>query len=181
MANDGGHLLLTDVEANELIAAEPDAEVLIRPFLGAREFLSGTKRWCLWLKDANPNAIRRLPEVMKHIHAVKLYREESTRDATRRLADTPMVFGEIRQPSTNYIPIPRHSSERRTYIPIGLLGPNAICGDHNLIMPDAELFHFGVLNSIMHNACVRTVCGRIKSDYRYSAKTAEEAVAQCAA
>ena len=95
-------------------------------------------------------------------------RESSNREATKKLAQTPTLFGEIRQPETEYIIIPRHSSQNRRYIPIGFVSPEIICGDANLLMPDASLFHFGVMLSNVHNAWMRTVCGRIKSDYRYS-------------
>ena len=95
-------------------------------------------------------------------------REKSTREATKKLADTPMLFGEIRQPDTEYIIIPRHSSENRKYIPMGFVSPDIICGDANLLMPNVSLYHFGVLTSNVHNAWMRVVCGRLKSDYRYS-------------
>ena len=105
---------------------------------------------------------------MDAVAAVRKMRESSNRDATRKLAETPTLFGEIRQPDTQYIIIPRHSSQNRRYIPIGFVNSNIICGDANLLMSDVTPFHFGVLMSNVHNAWMRTVCGRIKSDYRYS-------------
>ena len=105
---------------------------------------------------------------MDAVIAVQQMRQKSNREATRKLAQTPTLFGEIRQPDKEYIIIPRHSSQNRRYIPIGFVGPDIICGDANLLMCNISLFHFGILMSNVHNAWVRTVCGRIKSDYRYS-------------
>jgi len=168
MANDGGHLLLNDEERNALIAAEPNAALWIRKFLGAREFLNGMSRWCLWLKALPPGALATLPEIRARVDAVKHYRLDSKRAATRKLATIPSLFGEIRQPESDYLLVPRHSSERRAYIPIGFISPESIAGDANLVISDATPFHFGVLSSAMHMAWVRAVCGRIKSDYRYT-------------
>jgi hypothetical protein len=106
MANDGGHLLLDDDEKNELITKEPDALRVIRPFLGSQEFINNIKRWCIWLKDVSPNVFKNLKEVIKRIDAVKEYRLNSTRATTRKLADYPSLFGEIRQPDTDYLLIP---------------------------------------------------------------------------
>ena len=106
---------------------------------------------------------------MDAINSVKQMRESSNRAATKKLADTPMLFGEIRQPETEYIIIPRHSSQNRKYVPIGFVSPEIICGDANLLLPKASLYQFGVMISNVHNAWIRTVCGRIKSDFRYSA------------
>lgn len=169
MPNDGGSLLLSDEEKNELLLAEPDAEPFIRPFMGADEFLNGIDRWCLWLVGISPKTLRGLPEVRKRVDAVQAYRLDSTRAATRKLAATPTLFGEIRQPSDTYLLLPRHSSENRSYIPIGFLTPDVIAGDSNMIVPHATLYHFGVLSSAMHMSWVRAVCGRLESRYRYSA------------
>lgn len=168
MPNDGGNLLLSDDERNDLIASEPSARNWTRKFLGAREFLNGLSRWCLWLKDLPPGALTKMPQIRARVEAVKQYRLASKRPATRRLATTPALFGEIRQPESDYLLVPRHSSERRTYIPVGFMPPDLIAGDANLVIPNANLFHFGVFSSSMHMAWVRTVCGRIKSDYRYT-------------
>ncbi|WP_372779195.1 class I SAM-dependent DNA methyltransferase [Litorivivens sp.] len=168
MPNDGGNLLLNDDERNALIAAEPSASAWVRKFLGAREFLNGLSRWCLWLKDLPPGALAKMPQVRSRVDAVRQYRLASKRAATRKLAAIPASFGEIRQPESDYLLVPRHSSERRAYIPVGFMSPDLIAGDANLVIPDANLFHFGVFSSAMHMAWVRTVCGRIKSDYRYT-------------
>lgn len=168
MANDGGNLLLSDDERAELITAEPCAKRYIRPFIGADEFLNGASRWCLWLVDLPPGELHRMPEVKARVAKVKRYRAASTRAATNKLAKTPALFAEIRQPAGACIVVPRHSSETRAYVPIAFMDGSAIIGDANLCIPDATPFHFGVLMSAMHMAWVSVVAGRIKSDYRYT-------------
>lgn len=168
MPNDNGHLLLTHSEKEALIEKAPKAETFIRPFLSAKEFLHGEKRWCIWLKEALPQDFNRISEIMERIAAVREYRAKSTREATAKLALTPALFGEIRQPDTNYILIPRHSSEARRFVPMSYCDPTYIVGDSCLFIPDATLFHFGVLTSTMHMAWMRQVCGRLESRYRYS-------------
>ena len=166
---DGGYLLLSDDERRELVSAEPQALQWIKPFLNADEFLYALPRYCLWLADCPPEALRRMPLVLKRIEAVRAMRAASTKAPTRERAGTPTLFAEIRQPNSAYLLIPRHSSERRSIIPLGFLPPNVICGDANFAIPDASLFHFGILISTLHNAWIRFVCGRLKSDFRYSA------------
>ena len=168
MANDGGHLLLDDDERTALLAAEPQAGPWIRRFLGADEFINGLSRWCLWLVGCPPAVLRAMPNVMVRVQAVKRHREASARTATQALAATPSLFGETRQPVGRYLLVPRHSSERRDIIPIGFLEPSVIVGDANLCVPGATIFHFGVMTSRMHMAWVKYVCGRIKSDFRYT-------------
>ncbi len=169
MPNDGGNLLLTDDEMKTLLDAEPNAAPWIRPFVGAEEFINGVSRWCLWLKDMDPKQLRTLPIMRKRIAAVKACREASSRETTIALAAFPMLFGEDRQPLTSYLLIPSVSSERRSYIPIGFMPPTTISSNLNLLVPDAGRYHFGIVQSTMHMAWVRSVCGRLKSDYRYSA------------
>lgn len=169
MPNDGGFLCDYSTEEKDRIIKEyPAADIVFKRFVGATEFINNKERWCLWLKGISPNVIRGIKPVCDAIDSVKSMRESSSREATRKLADTPMLFGEIRQPENQYIIIPRHSSENRKYIPMGFMNPNVICGDANLLMPDATLYHFGILTSNIHNAWVHSVCGRIKSDFRYS-------------
>jgi len=168
MPNDGGHLLLSSQERDELLAKEPQAAPWIRRFLGADEFINNLERWCLWLVDCPAAQLKAMPEVMKRVRRVAQHRSASTRPATRALAEQPHLFGEIRQPAGRYILIPRHSSERRRIIPIGFMPPEVIVGDANLCIPNAGLYEFGVLTSRMHMAWVSHVCGRIKSDYRYT-------------
>nr|WP_276575158.1 DNA methyltransferase [Methanococcoides seepicolus] len=169
MPNDGGQFLFTDSEMNIFLEKEPKAKKFIHPLISAKEFLNGDKRWCLWLKDANPSEIRKLPLVVERIENVQKNRSKSERGATIKLADTPYLFGEDRQPdSGNYILIPLHSSEHRKYIPMDILPYTSIVNNSCSIVKNAELYHFGVLTSAMHMVWVKHVCGRIKSDYRYS-------------
>jgi len=170
MPNDGGHLILTDEEKTDLLKEDPGARKFIRPFLGSQEFINGESRWCLWLKDASPSELRSLPEVMKRVEGVRRHRQESPRVTTRELANTPTLFGEIRQPDSEYLLIPSVSSETRKYIPIGFMPRTVIGSNLVLFVPDAALYHFGVLSSAMHMAWVRQVCGRLESRYRYSNK-----------
>ena len=166
MPNDGGNLTLSEDEKNDLIRKDSSNSDFIRPFLGAEEFINNKKRYCLWLVDQDPS---KCPEIMTRIKKVRDLRLSSKRAATQKLAKTPALFGEIRQPDTDYLIFPRHSSENRKYIPIGFISPYVIAGDSCTIVPNANLYHFGILTSSVHMAWMRAVAGRIKSDYRYSA------------
>jgi hypothetical protein len=168
MANDGGYLLLSDNEKNELVEKDPNLLNVLRPFLGSQEFINGIKRWCIWLKNIPPNEYSKSKEVLNRIQAVKEYRLKSTRLATNKLADYPMLFGEIRQPESNYLLIPGVSSENRKYIPIGYLNKDIIASDLARTIPSASLYLFGQITSSMHMTWVKYVCGRLKSDFRYS-------------
>lgn len=169
MPNDNGFLSDYSQEEKDAIVLDyPDAKIAFRRFVGATEFINNKVRWCLWLQGVSPNIIRNIPPISKAVSSVKEMREQSSREATRKLADVPMLFGEIRQPNTDYIIIPSHSSEKRKYIPIGFVSKDIICSNANLLMPNASLYHFGVLTSNIHNAWIHAVCGRIKSDFRYS-------------
>lgn len=170
MPNDDGNLLLTEAEKLAICAADKRISRYVRPFLSAREYLHGVPRWCLWLVDARPTELAQIRELHNRVLWVKQYRERSVREVTRELAKYPSAFGEIRQPKTKYILVPRHSSENRRYIPLSYFTPHYIVGDSCLFVPKASLFHFGVLSSAMHMAWVRQICGRIKSDFRYSNK-----------
>jgi hypothetical protein len=169
MPNDGGHLLLSAEQRAALLAAEPAAEPWLRPFRGSEEFLNAVERWCLWLADCPPHELRRLPAVAARVAAVKAHRLASSRATTRALADTPSLFGEIRQPSGDYLAIPKTSSERRKFIPIAPVSGAVIASTELFTVPEASPYAFGVLCSTMHNAWVRYTCGRLKSDFRYSA------------
>jgi len=168
MPNDGGGLLLSNEEKEQLILNEPNVQKFIKPLLSAHEFINGEFRWCLWLVDVNPTEIKGSSEIFSRINQVKEHRNNSTRAATKKLADFPTLFGENRQPKSDYILIPRHSSENRVYIPFGFFSSDYIVSDSCLFVANATHYHFGVLNSLMHMIWVKTVCGRIKSDYRYS-------------
>lgn len=168
MPNDGGHLLLSEAERLELLRADPDAAAFIRPFVSAKQFLAGDPRWCLWLPDASPAQLQRSKPITQKLAQVQSHRQRSTRAATRELADTPTTFGEIRQPTTTYVLIPRHPSARRSVVPLGYFTPDHIIADSCIAVPGASKYHFGVLSSTMHDAWLRQVGGRIRSDLRYS-------------
>jgi len=166
---DGGNLIISAEEYDDFIKKEPNAKKFIKEFLGADEFINGRKRYCLWLVDASPAELRKMPLVMKRVEAVKEMRSSSNKAATRNWAAYPYLFTENRQPERgNYLLIPRVSSEKRCYIPIGYVSHTIIASDAVQIIPNATVFEFGILTSLAHNAWMRVVCGRLKSDYRYS-------------
>lgn len=167
MPLDGGNLLLSDDEIIEFLKKEPGADKYIRPLISAREYLNNKKRWCLWLVDANPSDLKKMPEVLKRIEAVKNFRLESKAPSTRKFASTPALFRDRNNPET-YIVIPSTTSENRKYIPMGFFGKESIANNSCYIVPNGNLFHFGVLMSAMHMTWVKYVCGRLKSDFRYS-------------
>ncbi len=167
MPLDGGNLLLSDDEKSEFFIKEPKAEKYIKPLISAFEFLNGKKRWCLWLVNIDPSELRQMPEVMKRVNLVKKFRMDSVAPSTQKFAETPTLFRDRNQPET-FLVIPRVSSENRKYIPIGFFDINSIVSDTCLSIPNGKLFHFGILMSVMHMAWVKNICGRLKSDYRYS-------------
>ena len=166
---DGGHLIIEDDELEEFLIKEPKAKIFIRPLLGAREFINNKSRYCLWLVDAKPEELRECPLVLDRIRKCKEARESSKAAGIRKFATTPTLFAQITQPKdTDYILIPRVSSEKRKYIPMGFLTKETIVTDAVQIVPDANLYDFGILTSNVHMAWMRVVAGRLKSDYRYS-------------
>jgi len=167
---DGGHLIIKDDEYEEFIKAEPAAEPFIRPFIGSDEFLNGKKRYCLWLDGVSPKALSQLSLVLARVKGVREFRLSSKKEATQKWADMPTLFTENRQPDTNYIAVPEVSSGNRRYVPIGFLTPDTICSNKLQLIPNATVYHFGVMMSNVHMAWMRSVCGRLKSDYDYSAK-----------
>ncbi len=169
MPNDGGNFLFTDEEKKEFVTKEPESEKFFKPFISAYEFLNGHNRWCLWLKNANPTELKDAKLITERIENVKKLREQSKRQATQKLASFPTLFGEDRQPQSDYVLIPRVSSENRKYIPMGFFDKNSIVSDSCLFIEGAKLYLFGVLMSEMHMTWVKYICGRLKSDYRYSA------------
>jgi type I restriction-modification system DNA methylase subunit len=169
--DDGVGNLILDVEARrKLLAETPELAPFIRPFVGSREFINNIERWCLWLVDAPPQLIRSSPELSRRINSVREWRESSGRAETVRLAATPSLFGEIRQPKSDYLLLPKVSSEERPYLPIGFLPPKVIASGSSLIVPGATRYEFGVLSSAMHMAWMRYTGGRMKSDYQYSSQ-----------
>ncbi|MBQ9480105.1 MAG: class I SAM-dependent DNA methyltransferase, partial [Selenomonadaceae bacterium] len=165
---DNGNLILNADELEPFLRKEPRAKKFIRQYVGADEFLNGKIRYCLWLVDATVEEIRSMPSVAQRVEAVRQFRLSSKRAATQKQAETPSLFSEIRQPTTDYITVPLVSSERRKYIPMGFMTPNIVVSNLVEIIPDADLFHFSILVSSVHMLWTSTVCGRLKSDYRYS-------------
>jgi type II restriction/modification system DNA methylase subunit YeeA len=165
---DDGNYLFTPEEKDEFLKKEPQAGPYFRRWLGADEFLNGYHRYCLWLGDCSPSELKKMPEAMKRVEAVKQSRLASKSAPTQKLAVTPTRFHVEKMPKNNYLVIPEVSSERRYYIPIGFESPETLCSNLVKIAPDATPYHFGILSSLMHNSYMRTVCGRLKSDYRYS-------------
>jgi hypothetical protein len=174
MPNDGGNLLLSKEEKQTLVNQAPEIEKWLKPILGAQEFLNNIERYCLWLANANTRDLRKItqiPEIKKRIEKVKEARINSDRSATQRLAETPWLFGENRQPTEGtYILVPSISSGRRKYIPIGFFESTTISSNKNLLIPNAGLYEFAILTSQIHMDWVSTVTGRLKSDYQYSAQ-----------
>lgn len=167
--SDGGHLVLSDAERRELLLAEPGAEKWVRPYGGADEFLNGGTRWCLWLDGIGPSDLRALPRVKARVEAVRRFREASSAAPTRKAAATPTRFFFVSQPSEDYLMVPEVSSERRPYVPIGLMPKEFITSNKGYVIPGQDLYLFGVLSSDMHMSWMRQVAGRLKSDYQYSA------------
>jgi putative DNA (cytosine-5-)-methyltransferase len=169
---EGGFLLMTPEERDELVRIEPEAEQYIRKFSMGEEFIKGKDRYCLWLVDCPPQKIAKMPAVRERVLKVKEMREKSTKAATRKKAETPWLFDEIRyQGEGAYIGVPKVSSERRKYIPAGFVTDGMIPGDKLYFIPTDSLFIFGIFMSQFHNAWMRVVGGRLKSDYSYGNTT----------
>jgi len=167
MPTDGGHFVLSKEEKDEFIKIEPEINKFIKPYIGAHDFLNNEKRYCLWLVDINPNEISKSKILTSRINLVKKFRSESSAESTRNY-EYHNLFRQVMQPKNDYILIPSHSSENRKYIPLGFFSKENIINKSCFSIPNANLFHFGVLMSTMHMAWVKTVCGRLKSDFRYS-------------
>lgn len=165
---DGGNYLFTKEEMDEFLQKEPAAKAYFKPWYGSQEFINRCPRFCLWLGDCPPNELQKMPECKKRVEAVRQFRLASKSAGTRKIADTPTRFHVENMPSGTYVVIPEVSSERRKYVPMGFMTPNILCSNLVKIVPNATLYHFGVLTSNVHMAWMRAVCGRLKSDYRYS-------------
>ena len=165
---DGGNYLFSKEEKDEFIKIEPKSAPYFRPYYGAEEFINRKSRYCLWLGECTPSELRQMPHCLKRVEAVKNMRLASKSAGTRKLADSPTHFHIENMPKGDYVLIPCHSSERRRYVPIGFMSPNDICSNAVLLIPDATLYHFGVLTSNVHMAWMRAVCGRLEMRYRYS-------------
>ena len=178
---DGGFLILTDDERTDILASDPTLEKCIRRYVGSREFINNVEpRYCLWLRDISPSVYRKSKEIMRRLNEVKLFREKSSAAPTRKMAEKPYLFFSAPQTEDNYLCIPEVSSERRRYIPIGFMDNSFIASNKLLIIPNATLYYFGVLTSNVHMAWMRTVCGRMKSDYSYSGSVVYNTFPWCA-
>ena len=164
---DGGNLIIEEKDYEDFITKEPQAIPFIKRYMMGYEFINNKKRWCLWLVDCSPAQLRNMPYVMKRVKAVQEMRAASNDAGARKKAETPMLFREQRNPA-RFVAIPIVSSEKRRYIPLGYLDDSVIAGNKLFIIPDAEIYHFGVLTSNVHMAWMRTVAARLKSDYTYS-------------
>ena len=165
---DDGNFIFTDPEKRAFLDDEPDAKKYFRRFTGSEEFINGNMRWCLWLKDAKPEELRALPKVMECVNAVREFRKRSTAKPTQAAASRANEFFYINQPQTRYILIPEVSSEKRDYIPIGFMSSEIVSANTNFLVASDSIYLFGILTSKMHMAWMRTVAGRLKSDFRYS-------------
>ena len=165
---DDGNFFMTPEEKDEVLKKEPRLEKFIRRVYGSKEFIQNIERYCFWLVDATPADIKKSRILYERVGKVKEFRLASTRKETQKLAETPHLFSEIRQPTTEYLLIPRHSSELRQYVPMGYMPPEVIVTDAAFALPYATPYHFGILTSRVHMGWMRRVCGRLKSDYRYS-------------
>ncbi len=168
MPNDGGYFLFSSNEYHDFITKEPGSKRYFKRFIGGYEFLNNVERWCLWLADANPSEINVLPLIKERIEKVKNNRLLSNRATTIKDASTPMLFGENRHPDTDYLALPEVSSENRNYIPVGYVDKNVIASNKIYMVPNASLFSFGIMSSKMHNAWIKQISGRMKSDISYS-------------
>ena len=166
---EGGFLILSPDEKNALLAKEPHIEKYIRPFTSGDDFINKKSRFCIWLVGANPTDLKHAPETISRVEKVKEFRLKSVKEATRRCAETPTLFMEVKEPKSNYLLIPATSSEQRRYIPIGYVDKSVIPNNAVQFVPDATLYHFGILTSNVHMAWMRIVCGRLEMRYRYSA------------
>ncbi len=165
---DNGNYLFEKEEMEEFIKVEPSSRKYFHPWYGSREFIGQNPRYCLWLGDCTPGELRKMPECMNRVQAVKDYRLKSPSPGTVKLAETPTRFHVENMPNTTYIVIPKVSSENRNYIPMGFMTSNDLCSDLVFLAPNTTLYHYGILTSSVHMAWMRAVCGRLKSDYRYS-------------
>jgi hypothetical protein len=167
-STDDGYFYISQDEYNEFIKSEPKAKKFIKRAYNSQGFINGKYQYCLWLVGISPYELREMPIVKERVENIRQFRLKSTKKATQEQANIPTLFTEIRQPDSNYIVVPKVSSENRRYIPLGFLTPDIICNNTIKLIPNATLYHFGVLCSNVHNAWMRAVAGRLKSDYQYS-------------
>ena len=169
MPIDDGYLILDDDDVKNILTSNPECCEAIRKYIGGYELINNKVRYCLWLDGVKPSIYNKCKFIMDRIEMNRLFRLSSKRSATKKLAEYPQLFGEIRQPDTEMLVIPKISSEKRRYLPVAMIKPDIIVNGSALIMPNANHYLFGILNSNIHNEWMRTVAGRMKSDYQYSA------------
>ena len=167
---DGGNLFLNQQEKDDLLNKHPEAGKFIRRFYGASEFIKGKKRYCLWLNNVDPKEYRKINFIKARIEQVREFREHSKKKVTRESADSPMLFQQIRQPDSNYLVIPCHTTSERNYIPVGFMNQTEIAGNAVFIVPNVSFYELGIITSSVHMAWVKVVAGRLGNGYRYSAK-----------
>jgi hypothetical protein len=167
-ARDGGFLILTNEEKQDIEKKSPESKMYFRRFISGDDIINNVVRWCIWLKDENLTAVRNISEFKQRFDEVRKFRESSTRGGTKKMADFPYLFAEERQPNSDFLIIPKVSSENRKYIPIAYLSKDYIISDKTFVVSSTTLYHFGVLTSLMHMSWMRATCGRMKSDYSYS-------------
>ena len=165
---DGGFYLFEKEEMEDFIKKEPASKIYFRPWYGSKEFINQKSRYCLWLGDCSPAELKAMPLCLERVKSVKEYRLNSPSAGTVKLADKPAHFHVENMPDSTYILVPKVSSERRRYVPIGFMTPDVLCSDLVFIIPNASLYHFGILTSNVHMAWMRVVCGRLEMRYRYS-------------
>ena len=179
MPIDNGHLILNEEEKDTLLNENSSNIKFIRKYIGGEELINNKIRYCIWLDKINPVEIKKSNFIVNRIRQTKEFRQSSSRPQTLKAADTPYLFGEIRQPDTKMLVIPKVSSESRKYIPIAFVEPEIIVNGSALIIPNANLYMFGILTSNVHNAWMRTVCGRLEMRYQYSASVVYNTFAWC--
>lgn len=165
---DGGYLLLSHEEQVNLVTNYPAAQEFIKRFVGSRDLINNELRYCLWMVNTSPSKYRAIPPILDRLRCVADSRRKSPTASVRQDAETPMLFTQIRQPSTNYLAVPEVSSQNRKYIPIGFLSPEVIASNKLYLVPNADLYMFGIMISNVHMAWMRVIAGRLKSDYSYS-------------
>ncbi len=165
---DNGNFILSDEEKEQLLKSEPQAKKFVKKYVGSDDFINNKSRWCLWLKDAQPSELKNMPKVLERVSAIKKFREQSTAEPTRKSAQFSHLFFYISPNESDYLLVPETSSQNRKYIPIGYLSKDVIASNSTYLIPSANLYLFGILTSLMHMAWVKTVCGRLKGDFRYT-------------
>ena len=165
---DGGNYLFTKEEMDAFVKVEPKSKQYFKPWYGSQEFINNKPRYCLWLGDCSPKELRSMPKCLERVQNVREYRLASTSAGTRKIADKPTRFHVENMPAGNFLLIPKVSSEKRRYVPIGFMDSSSLCSDLVFITTSATMYDFGILTSNVHMAWMRVVCGRLKNDYRYS-------------